>query len=67
MVDMPSHNIRPVAPIVKPSQAENEDKILRHFRAKRANVFSEGIDDNERSTYRPKRIAKTPKQAQTIR
>lgn len=47
--------------------AGKEDKIELAFKAKRANVFAEGMDDDLRRTYMPKKIAKNQKQAQTIR
>lgn len=69
-VDKPVNTSSAARPVAgngnKPQRNGNEDDILNRFKAKRANVFSEGIDDNERSTYRPKRIVKTAKQAQTI-
>lgn len=51
----------------KDKKTGKEEHIEQIFKAKRANVFSEGIDDNDRVTYRPKKITKTPKQAETIR
>ena len=43
-----------------------EDTIELVFKAKRANVFAQGLDDSNRKTYKAKRIPKTAKQAQTI-
>lgn len=53
----------------QPSRRGNgvEDTIELAFKAKRANVFAEGIDTDARSTYKAKKITKSAEQIQKIR
>jgi hypothetical protein len=45
----------------------HEEKIELAFKAKRANIYTVGIDiERERDTFVQKRVFKTPKQAKTI-
>lgn len=60
-------------PLNRPAQnsstggaAKKEDKIELAFKAKRANVFTEGIDF-ERRAFSIKRVPKNAKQTQQIR
>jgi hypothetical protein len=66
-IQLPPHQYQAKGNNKKDKKNGKEEHIEQIFKAKRANVFSEGIDDNERSTYRPKKISKTAKQAETIR
>lgn len=43
-----------------------EEKIELAFRAKRANIFTEGVDFESRDAFVHKRIAKTAKQSTII-
>ena len=43
-----------------------EENIELVFKAKRANVFTTGINENDQTNYKPKKINKSPKQAQNI-
>jgi hypothetical protein len=51
---------------VKDINTKKEDKVELAFRVKRANIFTEGVDDYGRETYIQKKIPKSEKQQKII-
>jgi len=60
-------NSRQVTRQASNKKGAKEDTIEIAFKAKRANVFSEGIADNDRTTFKAKKIGKTAAQEKSIR
>lgn len=54
-------------PMRSSTAKKGEDKVELAFKAKRANVFTEGVDFESREAYVEKNIPKTTKQEKLIR